>query len=491
MKASEIVKLFDAQKNVNVFDDFQVKGLSIDSRHINADYCFIALRGTDSDGHDFISQAVAKGSRMVIYERGYKFSNEQIKNTVFIPVADSRQALGVLASEFFAHPSRGLKIIGITGTNGKTTVSLLIENMLKNNGFYPGVLGTIHYKIGDLIIPAKNTTPDILTLQSLFAQMIKINSTHAVMEVSSHALDQSRVQGLEFQTAVFTNLTQDHLDYHKDMEQYFNAKSKLFINLKPNSYAVINTDDPYAVRLKKLTQAKIIDYGIKSQESAVRAVDISLAGQGSSFSVITPQGQVRIKTKLIGRHNIYNLLACICVGLQEGISLEKISASIEIMDTVPGRLEVISFQQPFKVFVDYAHTDDALKNVLKTLRELDPRKIITVFGCGGDRDKKKRLLMGKVASEMADFLIITNDNPRTESPDMIIEGIKAGFKGEFKDYEVILDRKEAINKALSIAQADDFVLIAGKGHETYQIFKDKTIDFDDRIIVKEILENNV
>lgn len=489
--AKQILKLLEINLENYNFNDFLIKGLSTDSREVSPDYIFVAIQGSLDDGHNFIAQAVQKGARLIIYENGKK---EKVlhhlgnKKVLFAGVDYPRQILGKLACEFFNYPGKKLKVIGITGTNGKTTTTFLIESLLKEDNLRPGVIGTIHYKIGDHLLSAKNTTPDAIKLQHLFWHMVEHGLTHAVMEVSSHALAQGRVDGIEFNTAVFTNLTQDHLDYHKDLDDYFSAKTKLFIGLKKQHNAVINIDSGYGERLKEMTQAKIFDYGIKNQKAMIKAEEIKLKLDHTLFKVNTPKGKLDIKTNLIGRHNIYNILACIGVGLAEGLNFDAIAKAIEKVESVPGRLERIDAKGGFKVFVDYAHTDDALKNVLSTLRELRPNKIITVFGCGGDRDKKKRPLMGKVTSQLSDFLVLTNDNPRSEEPERIIEDIKTGFALNFNNYAVILDRQKAIAQAVSLAKENDFVLIAGKGHETYQIFKDKTIDFDDRRIVQEVLE---
>jgi len=490
MNAKELIGVLDLNPDDFLSEDFTVKGISIDSRQVGSDYCFIALRGNSANGHDFIPQAIENGARLIIYEQGQSLKSSFAKdkeNVIFIPVSQPRRDLSKLAARFYGKPAEKLKLIGITGTNGKTTVSFLIENMLQYNQSNPAVIGTIHYKIADHIIPAKNTTPDAIKIQHLFLHMVEHSVTHAIMEVSSHALDQLRTQGLNFRIGVFTNLTHDHLDYHKDMETYFLAKAQLFINLTSNDCAVINADDECGLRLINMTKAKILDYGINNHNAKVRAQDLKLGLEESSFTVITPWGKIKLVTKFIGRHNIYNILACICVGLQEDISLECIKSAIEVMALVPGRLERVQHKQPFEVFIDYAHTDDALKNVLSCLRQLQPRRIITVFGCGGDRDKKKRPLMGKVATMMSDFLIITNDNPRTEQPEKIVEDILSGFNPEFGNYKVVLDRKQAIEQAMALAKEGDFILVAGKGHETCQIFADKIVDFDDRKIVTQIL----
>jgi len=494
MQAKRIIGLLGYEPGDYSDVDFHIEGLSIDSRTVADGYCFIAMRGTHFDGHDFIEEAVNRGARLVIYEKGridiskgrYR---EAAEKAVFLGADDTRRIIGRLAREFFNNPARKLNITGITGTNGKTTVSLLVKHIFEHNGIKTGLIGTINYKIAGRTFPAKNTTPEALTLYSLFAGMVEYNLSHCVMEVSSHALDQYRVEGIEFKNAVFTNMTHDHLDYHHSKEDYFLAKARLFKNLGEGSCAVINSDDPYGQRLKELTKARITEYAVENKNAPVRAENIILSLDATQFDLISPWGRSLVRTSLVGVHNVYNILAAVCIALQEGLSQPSIVAAIQTMHSVPGRLERIPGRCPFEIFIDYAHTDDALKHVLSALRQLRPRKIITVFGCGGDRDRKKRPLMGKVSSEMSDFIILTNDNPRSEPPDDIIHDIKAGFDSAFADYKVVLDRAQAIREAINRAQSKDFILIAGKGHETSQIFREKTIDFDDREVVKEILEN--
>ncbi|MCK4994222.1 MAG: UDP-N-acetylmuramoyl-L-alanyl-D-glutamate--2,6-diaminopimelate ligase [Candidatus Omnitrophica bacterium] len=475
------------------FEDFQIKGLSLDSRKVGCDFCFIAIKGSDADGHDFIKAALDNGARVIVYDKKRKDALKQIEqnlNLVSLGVKDTRKAAANLAEEFFNQPNEKLKITGITGTNGKTTVSFILAHIFKCNSRKNGIIGTVYYKIADHIISAKNTTPDAITIWNLLYNMVEHGLDYCFMEVSSHALDQLRTEGIDFTHAVFTNITRDHLDYHQGLEKYFVAKAKLFEGLKSCRYAVINADDPYGSRLKQMTKAKLMDYGIKDKQAKIRAENIKLGINGTEFTLIAPGGSIKIKTSIIGRYNVYNILAACAVALIEGIKLESIAAALKGFVSPPGRLEQLITDRPFKVFVDYAHTDDALRNVLETLRELKPSRIIIVFGCGGNRDKKKRSLMGAVASELSDFLVITNDNPRKEDPEAIIDNIITGLPAGFKKYERITDRKKAIEKALNLAAMGDFVLIAGKGHETSQTFKDKTIEFDDKQIALEILKKH-
>lgn len=377
-----------------------------------------------------------------------------------------------------------MKVAGITGTNGKTTVTYLIEAILKEAGFIPGVIGTINYRFRGRVIPAKNTTPGPLELQSMLNDMLKEGVGYCAMEVSSHALDQGRTVGIKFHSAVFTNLTQDHLDYHKTLTNYFNAKSRLFKDMERGSFAVINEDDRYARKLKKITDAETITYGIDNR-AEVLAKKIHFDARLTKFLLVSPQGQTDIVSLLIGKHNIYNMLASAAWALKNGIDLGVVKSALQKFRLVPGRLEPIDFKSNFCVFVDYAHTQDGLYNVIRSLRQLTQKRIIVVFGCGGDRDKNKRPKMGRVVSELADYAIITNDNPRSEEPLEIIRQIK---KGMVKDnYCVIPDRFAAIKKSLGMAKRGDIVLVAGKGHENCQILKDRTIHFDDREAIRKCL----
>jgi len=346
------------------------------------------------------------------------------------------------------------------------------------------VIGTVNYRFKDKVIVSKNTTPSALDLQSMFSEMLKNNIKFAVMEVSSHALDQARPEAIDFHSAIFTNLTQDHLDYHRNLENYFCAKAKLFQDLNAGAFCVLNNDDPYGRRLKQLTRSKVVTYGIDTK-SDVMAQDIKSDITGTEFNLITGKAKKKIRTRLIGRYNVYNILAAAAWALAAGLNPEKIRTALEKFALVPGRLQRVDSREKFSVFVDYAHTEDALKNVIRALRPLTKGKLIVVFGCGGDRDKDKRPKMGRVVSELADFALVTSDNPRSEEPRQIIEEIKKGMKKN--NYLAIEDRKEAISKALSMARPGDIVLLAGKGHENYQVLKDRTVAFDDCEVARECL----
>ncbi|MDD5044705.1 MAG: UDP-N-acetylmuramoyl-L-alanyl-D-glutamate--2,6-diaminopimelate ligase [Candidatus Omnitrophica bacterium] len=471
MRLRELIKSLDL--NISDAQDFEVKGITCDSRQVKNDFIFVAINGNKMNGNLFIPEAVKNGARLVILDA----ATEEVKGITFIRVNDSRIALATLAADFYGYPSRKMKVVGITGTNGKTTITYLIEHILRQAGYKAGVIGTINYRFQNKVISAKNTTPGAEAIQSLLAQMYNEDIRYVAMEVSSHALDQGRVKGVDFSTAVFTNLTQDHLDYHKDMEEYFRAKSLLFKNLNSGALAVINKDSPFSQRLINSTSARVITYSLR-QGADIAASKIKLGVYGTSFYITSSEIKTEINTKLIGRHNVYNILAAFAFALQEGLDAQDIKKSIEGFSCVPGRLEEIDLGQPFKVFVDYAHTEDALFNVITSLKEIAHNRIIVVFGCGGDRDAAKRPKMGRVTTELADKVIITADNPRSENAEDIIKDILKGVKRD--NYKIVVDRGLAIKEALTMARNNDIVLLAGKGHEDYQVFKDRTINFDDR-----------
>lgn len=466
--------------------DCEVKGVTADSRLVQENFVFVAIGGNKCDGNSFIEEAIRRGARAVVTEGAVSAGQRGHNGVIFVETVNSRVALAKLAAEFYGYPSRKLKVIGVTGTNGKTTITYLLEHILRRAGYKTGVIGTINYRFGDRVIPATNTTPGPEKIQQLLAEMFCEDIRYVAMEVSSHALDQMRVAGIDFHAGIFTNLTQDHLDYHKDMEQYFRAKSLLFKGLNAQALAIINRDDAYAQRLMNIANGRVLTYGLKSS-SDISASRIRLGPHGTIFSLAAPRVKFDICTKLIGRHNVYNILAAVLFALQEGIPVDTIKDAVESFEIVPGRLEVVDAGQPFRVFVDYAHTEDAMRNVIASLRELDHRRLIVVFGCGGDRDTTKRPKMGRVASELSDEVIITADNPRSEDLNAIIADITRGVAKN--NYTVIPDRRQAIETAIRMAKEDDIVLIAGKGHENYQVFKDKTIDFDDRIEARQCLQS--
>ncbi|RJG26084.1 UDP-N-acetylmuramoyl-L-alanyl-D-glutamate--2,6-diaminopimelate ligase [Paenibacillus thiaminolyticus] len=472
-----------------------VTGLAVDSRHVRPGDLFFCISGTADDGHRYAEQALEKGAAALVVERELPLPVPQLI------VRHARHALAVLADAFYRSPSRDLKLIGVTGTNGKTTTTYLIERILTDAGRKSGVIGTIEMRYDGRKLPMSGTTPNAFELQRSLRDMADCGVEAVAMEVSSHALDQGRVEGCRFRTAVFTNLTQDHLDYHETMESYRDAKGLLFSRLgntfseqeAERSYAVLNADDPASAHFAKMTTAETLTYGL-SASADIRAEDIRMNGKGTSFRVHTFRGSADVQLRMVGKFNVCNALAAIAVGLIEGIALEDICASLEAVPGVAGRVEAVESGQPYTVIVDYAHTPDGLENVLQSVKEFAEGRIISVFGCGGDRDRTKRPIMGQISARYADYSIITSDNPRTENPDRILEDIERGLTeievGRDR-YECIVDRRAAIAKAIDMASPHDVVLIAGKGHETYQIIGRETLDFDDRLVAKEAIRGKV
>ncbi len=464
--------------------DLEIKGITADSKKVKKGFLFVAVKGTHLDGHLFIREAVKRGAVMVVSE-SQALPVDLPKRVAVITVDNCRKFFAQMTDKFYGSPSGKIRVAGITGTNGKTTVSYLIEAIAKEAGCGCGVIGTINYRFKGRRMQAKNTTPSAGQLQSLLMKMLQAKVKYCAMEVSSHALDQSRVEGIHFRQGIFTNLTQDHLDYHKNLENYFQAKAKLFSALDRQAWAIINNDDQAGRRVKLLTKAKIFSYGIRNK-SDLMAKNINFSINGSEFSLVTANQSLRVKTKLIGRHNIYNILAACGWALAEELPLGKIKSALEKFDHVPGRLERISGASGLNIFVDYAHTPDALFNVISALRPLVAGKIIVIFGCGGERDKLKRPQMGRVVTQLADFAVITSDNPRSEDPTQIIQDITQGIRKS--NYSLVPNRRLAIRKGLSLIKRADCLLIAGKGHEGYQVLKNKTIKFSDLKVVKECLK---
>lgn len=465
------------------FLNCEVAEISSDSRKISQGSFFVALKGKAFNGTEFIDKAISSGAKFVASSDEISDSNKK-KDVCYLTVENPDQFLRQITLRFYDDPSSKINVIGVTGTNGKTTFTYLMESIIQGHHKSCGVIGTVNYRIGAQVKSSQNTTPSLVENQQLLSEMFGKGAEYCVMEVSSHALDQGRVDLIRFSTAVFTNLTSDHLDYHKTQENYFLAKALLFTKLSSDAHAVINIDDPYGQKLVSKTAAQVITYGIHNNAN-VSASDVEVSITGNKFKLRTPEGERIVRTKLVGIYNVYNVLAATACALAEKFSLDKIIQTLEQFETAPGRLEKVDFGQNFSVFIDYAHTQDALENVLNTIRQATNKKIILVFGCGGDRDRTKRPLMGKTASELADFSIVTSDNPRSEDPQAIINEIIKGFEKD--NYAVVVDRKEAIGRALKIAHQGDVVMIAGKGHETYQIFKDQTIKFNERQIIREFL----
>ena len=484
MRLKSVLKGIDAK-----FDPYlresSITSIAANSKAVKRGSLFVAIKGSRFDGHKFIGEATRKGARAILVE-GQKSASCKSHNV--IRVKDARSALSIAAKNFYGSPSEKLKTVGITGTNGKTTTSALIESIFNESRIRCGVIGTIEYKIGSRRIPAARTTPSALLLNELLAKMVKSKLKAAVMEVSSHALHQGRVRHILFNVAIFTNLTHEHLDYHGDLKRYFASKVRIFENLKKGGVAIINVDDKYVKGcIKKIKNHRFITYGLDDAAYISSKVD-KLGARGTSFIVrVGKVDAFNINTKLVGLHNVSNILAATAAGVSQGIDFDSIKKGIEKVNIIPGRLESVNMRQGFSVFIDYAHTHNALLNVLKFLNQIKSGNIITVFGCGGDRDKSKRPLMGKVVQRFSDFFIITDDNPRNESSQKIIRDIETGLNKKKSNYTVISDRKKAIEKALGRAKTGDIVLLAGKGHERTQIIGDREISFSDRKIAENIL----
>jgi UDP-N-acetylmuramoyl-L-alanyl-D-glutamate--2,6-diaminopimelate ligase len=467
----------------------EVTGLAYDSRRVSAGKVFVACRGLTTDGHDYISEAIDRGAVAIVCERNGFASHKATK----VVVDDSRAVLAQLAAEFYGHPSRNLKVIGITGTNGKTTTTFILKHLLEAHGIKTGLVSTVHYEVGGRVLPAHHTTPESLDLQHLMAEMVRADCGACVMEVSSHALMQNRVDCVEFDIGVFTNLTQDHLDYHHTMDEYFEAKRRFFTMLEASpktTRVVANGDDEYGRRVVAATAAdETVSFGILGDTSLV-AGNIELEREGMHFTTAAGDRTMAIESGLIGRHNVYNILAALGVAEAMDLPVEKTIEALAKTPPVPGRLECLDMGQGFNVIVDYAHTEDALENVLTTLREITPGRILLTFGCGGNRDAGKRTKMGEVAARLADYTVVTSDNPRKEPPAAIAAQIEAGYRGERSEgSRTILDRHSAIGNVIQKARPGDTVLIAGKGHETFQELHDAVIPFDDRRHAAEILQD--
>ncbi len=483
MKLGELLPGVPRQEIVRLADA-EIAHLAYDSRRVGPQSLFFAIQGEKADGHRFIPQALERGAVAIVSERSAppEFANYWVR------VSHIRRALGEAAGIFFGHPDRKLEMVGITGTNGKTTTSYLLESVFQSAGMPCGVFGTIAYRFSGRSVEAINTTPESLDLFAYLDELVRSGGKAAAMEVSSHALAQERVWGIRFGCAIFTNLTRDHLDYHGDFEHYFLAKRRLFEGLgtPPPDISVLNIDDSWTTRLLELGLPYVITYGL-DPAAQVRPVKTSHNGAGMEATLSTPQGNLGIRSALVGRANLMNILAATAAGIALGLDPAKIAQGIEALRAVPGRLERVDEGQPFLVLVDYAHTDDALKNVLTTARELTRRRLIVVFGCGGDRDRTKRPLMGEVAGTLADLAVLTSDNPRSEDPLRIMSDALVGLQKTGKPYLAEVDREAAIRKALETAGPGDVVVLAGKGHETYQVLKDRTIPFDDREVARRML----
>ncbi|PKN52793.1 MAG: UDP-N-acetylmuramoyl-L-alanyl-D-glutamate--2,6-diaminopimelate ligase [Deltaproteobacteria bacterium HGW-Deltaproteobacteria-13] len=475
----------------------------------SADKCsqgalFVAIPGLKNDGHDFIPEAITRGAKFIVYEKNMEFP----RDVTAIKVPDSRRALGILAKNYFGNPSGHLALIAVMGTNGKTTITYLLESILKESGLKCGVLGTVNYRYNDKTYPAPNTTPESYEMQKILRDMADDGVTHVIAEVSSHAVDLKRVDDCDFDLGIFTNLTRDHLDYHLTMENYFQAKKRFFTEILPQSRKVysqkmvINADDQWGRRILQEVSSPALTYGIEG-DYAIRATHHELSLTGIKAQINLAGENVSIASPLIGKFNLYNILAAIGAAFILNIPPAMIKRGIENLSNIPGRLEKVASPEDVNIFVDYAHTDDALRRVLQNLGELKKKRIITVFGCGGNRDRGKRPLMGDAATRYSDLTIITSDNPRLEDPMAIIAEIESGIdsgkiqktasdelqlKNGTHGYTVIPERRAAIEAAIHTAQSGDIVLIAGKGHEDYQILGTRKVPFDDRVVVAQTLK---
>lgn len=503
MRLSPLIASID-RKYAEELPDIEITDVVYDSRRVNKGSLFVAISGSKTDGHAYIREAISRGARALVIQNGFKLNPIPAGLNV-IRVPSTRLALARLADAFYGKVTSGLHLVGITGTNGKTTTSFLVESILKAKGLSTGVIGTVNYRFGNKILKAAFTTPESLELQKLLHQMVNQKITHVVMEVSSHALDQERVGCCQFDVVVFTNLSRDHLDYHKDMENYFHSKEMLFTTLldatdsPKQPYSVINIDDPWGKRLAQTQHGLLLSYGLQQPQADVTARNISFTLDGIKADIVTPKGIFPVHSQLLGEYNLSNILAATAVGLALGLSGTEIKKGIEALNGVPGRIDRIDNPRQATVLVDYAHTPDALENVLKTLQALSPKRLISVFGCGGNRDQGKRSLMGRIAAQFSQIVIITSDNPRDEDPLEIIRQIEEGLKNSplrkvapesilsnpgIGGYLTVPDRRAAIRVASRLAQPGDAVLIAGKGHEDYQIIKGNILPFDDHLEAK-------
>ncbi len=460
------------------YQNLDVCGITSDSRQVKNGYAFVCVCGAVADGHNFAQKAIESGAVVIVSERDLGLANQII-------VEDTHKVYAKMCAAWFGNPADSLKLIGVTGTNGKTSITYMLKSVLESSGIKCGLIGTIQNMIGDEVFEAKNTTPGIYELQELFAKMKSAGCTHVLMEVSSHALDQGRVEGLCFELALFTNLTQDHLDYHKTMDNYLAAKKKLFGMCKT---AIINADDAYAMALCDGLDCEIITYSAQNDNSTYTAKNISYRPDSVEYEFVGFGAISRMRLSTGGKFSVYNSMCAGCAALKLGISLNDISAALARLSGVKGRAEVVPTGKDFTVIIDYAHTPDGLKNILSTFRECEKNRLIVLFGCGGDRDKTKRPQMGSIASRLADFVIVTSDNPRTEEPDVIIRDILDGMKSTTTPYKVISNRIEAIKYAVKKAQKGDIIVLAGKGHETYQILNTGVIHLDEREVVSDALK---
>lgn len=478
MKAKELLsglKVIDGKG----YDDVNVLDIAYDSRNVKKGCAFVCIKGFKTDGHDFIRDAMQKGASLIVCQ-------EKIDVDIpYIQVENTRHALAIISSNFYDNPSKKLKLIGVTGTNGKTSTTYIIKTILESSGKKVGLIGTNQNMIGQEVIKTKHTTPESLELQQLFNKMYECGVEYVVMEVSSHSLELNRVDGCIFEVGIFTNLTQDHLDFHENMTNYLEAKKKLF-NI--SKVAVLNRDDNAFLEISKNIKAQVLSYSVDHNDAQLVAKNIRQKINGVEFEVVSNNDIERFEINIPGKFSVYNALGGILATMQLGIKIEKIKIALKEFEGVKGRAELVKLDKDFSVIIDYAHTPDGLLNILNTINDYKKARLITLFGCGGDRDNKKRSIMGDIATQLSDFCIITSDNPRTEDPKKIIDEIVSGIKKGTCEYVTIENRKQAIKYGLSILKKDDILLLAGKGHEDYQILNDKTIEFDERKIVAQAVQ---
>ena len=471
------MKLRDLIKCDESMGDLEITGITCDSREVKPGFAFVCIVGTKIDGHDYVKSAIDSGASVIICQRDLGLDNQ-------ILVADTHAVFSTMCAKWFGEPAKSLRLLGVTGTNGKTSVTYMLKKIIEAAGYKVGLIGTIQNMIGDEILPSKNTTPDAYSLNSMFALMKEKGCTFVIMEVSSHALDQCRVYNLDFEVAMFTNLTQDHLDYHITMENYLEAKKKLF---KMCRTAVINADDEYSSKLMEDLNCKVVTYST-GNDADFSAKAISYKPASVDYELVSNDLLHHIKVNTGGKFTVYNSLCAVCCALQAGFSIDVISDALKGLNGVKGRAEVVPCDKNFTIIIDYAHTPDGLKNILNSFKDCEHNRIVALFGCGGDRDKTKRPIMGSIAARYADYVIVTSDNPRSEEPMAIINDILVGLDATPTPYKVIENRIEAIKFAIKNAEKGDIIILAGKGHEDYQILNTGKIHLDEREIVAEALK---
>lgn len=473
------MKLYELIKTENEkLKNIEISGVTCNSKAVSMGSLFVCINGTRFDGHTFAADAIKQGAAAVVCERDLGLQNQII-------VEDTHKAYFEISANWFHNPAKKLKLIGVTGTNGKTSVTYMLKKILEKAGHKVGLIGTIQNIIIDKVVPSKNTTPDAYEMNALLSDMEKADCEYVVMEVSSHALDQKRICSVEFETAIFTNLTQDHLDYHITMDNYFAAKLKLF---EMSKCAVVNFDDEYANRILDAVTCKKITYSVRDDGATYTAKDTEYKPDGVKYQMVGYNFINKIAVSTGGKFTVYNSMSAAATAIELGISMDIIKSALAEMNGVAGRAEVVKTDRDFTVVIDYAHTPDGLENILMSFRDYKDSRLVVLFGCGGDRDKTKRPLMGEIAAKIADYVIVTSDNPRSENPFSIIEDIMVGVKKYKTPYDVVENRVEAIKFAIANAKTNDIIVLAGKGHETYQILNTGTIHLDEREVVSEALK---